>query len=525
MRWAYLFLALSFGIDGLKMVVESLASQKLHPIETKEEKLTVLIAAHNSSGVIAGTIRSIRATLPKSHILVVNDASEDDTQIIAEKEGAEVYSLPKNSGKVGAIHSVISKVRTPYVLLLDDDTELVNTKIPTNLLKRHDAVAFNVLPFGDGLLSHFQRHEYRKSSEISKKFHSHTATVPCISGACGLFRRSALLKQLRLHSGEFSGEDLQRTLLIHRYNKKNGVAYVGETVYTHAPQKFGELYIQRVHGWWPGLWNNLKHFFYLGFSRKVPWRLRYDAIYSILLVLTDPLRILALPALVSSPFRLILFYFFYVLIEAFPYFRMGRKESILVLFLAPVYGMFGLFARTVGFFVWLYRRFTSLGKMKSVPDAYLHAPLPQKIFAFMFGSVFCLSLISLGVFENYSQAGIEITQGSIRIQAPQEETPVLRENYVRRKPALREKIYFVNVEKGDGGIVIARKAISEYRNDFGGYNDYLARLHAEERLGKFIKSSNPRIKAGQSLSISELTIKNHLESDSLLQENSGSRVN
>lgn len=505
-NWAFLFLILAFGIDGIKIIVESLAKQKIHQIKTDGKKITVLISTHNSASIIKKTIQQAKLNLPESPIWVIDDASEDNTCAIAKKNGATVQKLPFNHGKVGAIHSIIEKIETPYVLLLDDDTELVNTKIPTNLLKKHDAVAFKVLPFGTSYLSHFQRHEYRKCAEITRKFHSKTGTVPCISGACGLFRKDAILSQIDSHSGEFSGEDLQRTLLIHKLKNGRGIASVNEEVYTHAPEKFMDLYVQRVHGWWPGLWNNLDHFVHLAFGKNTPWRLRYDAIYSLFLIVTDPLRIIALPFLIASPKYFLAFYLFYVLLEAFPYFRMGRQESILVWLLAPIYGIFGLFARVIGFFVWIYRRVTSMGKMKSVPDAYLHAPVHQRIFAFTSGSLFCLILLMLGSFRNAQEIGMEPSFASLVSQPP-----VIQQAEIEPVRTNKEKIYSFTARLGDGGILIARRAIEDYRNDFGGYDDHYVKFLAEEKMGRAIKADKKSIEPGDSFNFSQSEIQNYLD--------------
>jgi len=275
---------------------------------------------------------------------------------------------------------------------MDDDVRISQAKIPTNLLENHDAVSFRVLPHGESLLNHFQRHEYRKSMEIGRSFHAKTATIPCVSGAVGLFRKEALLRQSDLHSGEFSGEDLQRTLLIHRHRNDRGVTFVDEEVYTHAPRTLRELYLQRVHGWWPGLWNNFHHLLHLAFASKVNWRLRYDSLYALFLVVTDPFRILALPALFSSFGRFWTFYIFYVLLELIPYLKMGRRESIVVILLSPIYGVAQLFTRVVAFFAWLYRRLVALTSGRRIPDSYKRAPLAHQAFALVFGLVALVGL-------------------------------------------------------------------------------------------------------------------------------------
>lgn len=397
LSWVFLFVVSCFLIDGLKIVVESFSKQPIFDIKTDQKNLAVLIIAHNAEKLIESTVRSVRKTLDRASIYVVDDASIDNTVKIAESAGATVIRVAVNRGKVGAIHYAVSQINKPYFLLLDDDTELNGAKIPTNLLNDYDAVSLKVLPYGDNILDQFQRHEYRKSAEIGRKFNSKSASVACISGACGLFNREVLIRQTRTHSGHFSGEDLQRTLLIHRDPESKGVVSVDELVMTHAPKSLRQLYIQRVFGWWPGLLNNFHHFAQLIFARKTPAKLRFEAAYSMLLILTDPLRTITLPVLFAYPEKLLIFYLFYVGLEFIPYMAMRRSESLIVVLLAPAYGIFNLFTRTIGIFVWIYRRIASV-KKRGIADPYLSAPLLQQIFASSFGGLSFASLVLLGVY-------------------------------------------------------------------------------------------------------------------------------
>lgn len=396
LSWVLTFVVSCFLIDGLKIVVESFSEKHIFDIKTDQENLAVLIVAHNAEKLIEDTVRSVRKTLDSASIYVVDDASIDNTVKIAESAGATVIRVVKNRGKVGAIHYAVSQINKPYFLLLDDDTELNGAKIPTNLLKDYDAVSLKVLPYGDNILDQFQRHEYRKSAEIGRKFNSKSASVACISGACGLFNREVLIRQTRTHSGHFSGEDLQRTLLIHRDPESKGVVSVDELVMTHAPRSLRQLYKQRVFGWWPGLLNNLHHFAQLIFARKTPGKLRFEAVYSMLLILTDPLRIITLPVLFAYPEKLLIFYLFYVGLEFIPYMVMKRSENPIVVMLAPIYGIFNLFTRTMGIFVWIYRWTASI-KKRGIADPYLSATLPQQIFASSLGGLSFASLMLLGI--------------------------------------------------------------------------------------------------------------------------------
>lgn len=511
----FFFLLTAFLIDGIKVIVESLNKPHKHKIKTEPEKVTVLIPCHNGADTIFETVQDIKKTLPEAGVIVADDASTDETAKLARSAGAKVFPLKENLGKVGAIHEALSVVSTPYVLVMDDDTRLGEAKVPTNLLKDYDAVSFRVLPHGNSLLSHFQRHEYRKSMEIGRGFHAKTGTIPCVSGAVGLFRKEALLRQTDLHSGEFSGEDLQRTLLIHRHRNGRGVTFVDEEVYTHPPKTLSELYLQRVHGWWPGLWNNFHHFLHLAFAPKVNWRLRYDSLYTLFLIVTDPFRILALPALFSSFSRFWTFYIFYVLLELIPYLRMGRREHIVVILLGPIYGIAQLFTRVVAFFAWIYRRVVAVSSRKRIPDSYKRASLAHQVFAFALGLIISVGLITAGTYPTLQGGGVVdyyFTRFENDGSKKQEEISRDTTTDVERKDVeVKEKIYVAVAKPGNGFMHVARELIAQFRNDFGGYEDPVVRLYAEDRIGRQLQAQFNKIDPGDTFSLPLGVIKEQLD--------------
>jgi len=501
--WLFIFLIVSFAIDGLVIIVECFGKKQDYEIKTDEKNLAVVIAAFNSAEFLAETIKIARKDLPKTAIYVIDDGSTDDTADIARKNGAVVITMDENVGKVTAIHRGVEKINKPYILLLDDDTELIDTKIPTNLLEKYDAVSFRVLPLGTNLLSKFQRHEYRKSCDVTKKFHSRSASVTCISGACGLFRREVLLDQTSRHSGHFSGEDLQRTLLIHRRPGSRGVVAVHEAVYTHVPENIFMLYRQRIYGWWPGLWNNIKHFAFLGFSKNVKGKLRFESFYSLLLVLTDPLRIIALPLLFSSATRLAIFWAVYVLLELVPYIYMKDRESILVVLLAPLYGLFNLYTRTIGFFVWVYRQALNLRKHQ-VSDPHYRSTRWQRVFASTIGTLFFAGLFALGTTGMNDFTGIDSAN---EIKLAIQNSGVVEDANITPKVST----YIIVAEPGDGYSLVARRAIATYRNDFGGFDDPIVRLYAESKLMGQLSENGNGVSVGEEFELKNEDIRRLLE--------------
>lgn len=69
---------------------------------TASMRVLIIIPAWNEAGAIATVVRDVRSTVPSADILVIDDASSDDTVAVARKAGATVVRLPCNLGVGGA---------------------------------------------------------------------------------------------------------------------------------------------------------------------------------------------------------------------------------------------------------------------------------------------------------------------------------------------------------------------------------------------------------------------------------------
>lgn len=272
---------------------------------------------------------------------------------------------------------------------MDDDVRLGNAHVPTTLLSNATGVAFRVFPIVTNWVTVLQSHEYRKSMDIGKNFHNKSATVQNISGAIGLFKTCELRRQQTLHTGEFSGEDLQRTLIILLSSKGNKVVLSDSIVYTEVPQSISALYAQRVFGWSPGFLSNVKKFVQLICAKNTHPKLRYEAFYTVcFVVLTDPLRLIALPILVWYPIISCIVYIVYVLLECIPYIKLGRKEPVWVIFVMPLYGVMMYLARVTGTVVFFYRRFAVLFSHKRHLDDYRQVSLKYRFMSLSISFIF-----------------------------------------------------------------------------------------------------------------------------------------
>ncbi len=70
-----------------------------------EHRVLVVMPAHDEEESVGSTIAGIRRELPGVDVLVVNDASADQTTRAAERAGARVVELPCNLGYGGAVQT------------------------------------------------------------------------------------------------------------------------------------------------------------------------------------------------------------------------------------------------------------------------------------------------------------------------------------------------------------------------------------------------------------------------------------
>jgi glycosyltransferase involved in cell wall biosynthesis len=84
--------------------------------------IAALIPAHDEAGRIEATVRAAAAIEGVTRVVVVDDASSDDTAVLAERAGAKVVRLWSNVGKGAALEAGATRVENAgIVLLLDGD--------------------------------------------------------------------------------------------------------------------------------------------------------------------------------------------------------------------------------------------------------------------------------------------------------------------------------------------------------------------------------------------------------------------
>ena len=103
-------------------------------------KLSVVIPTHNRAGLLPRAVESVRQAGTDLEIIVVDNASADDTpQVCARLPDIRYLRLDRNTGEGGARNVGIKKSRSEYVTFLDDD----DLRLPGSLDRQLEVLAHN----------------------------------------------------------------------------------------------------------------------------------------------------------------------------------------------------------------------------------------------------------------------------------------------------------------------------------------------------------------------------------------------
>lgn len=90
--------------------------------------ITAVIPAFNEAGRITKTLVAIQQYVDE--VIVIDDASTDDTAVIAKRNGAKVISHKRNRGYIEAIKSGFREASGDIVITFDADGEFLAQEIP-----------------------------------------------------------------------------------------------------------------------------------------------------------------------------------------------------------------------------------------------------------------------------------------------------------------------------------------------------------------------------------------------------------
>ncbi|MEL7012297.1 MAG: glycosyltransferase [Pseudomonadota bacterium] len=90
--------------------------------------ISVIIPAHNEAETIEGVVRKLRALSWVDEVVVVDNASDDDTGMLAERAGARaVREMARGMGH--AVRAGLNAARNDWVMKLDADLERFDTNL------------------------------------------------------------------------------------------------------------------------------------------------------------------------------------------------------------------------------------------------------------------------------------------------------------------------------------------------------------------------------------------------------------
>ena len=274
-----------------------------------EPPVSVIVPAYNEEATIAGAIRSLlQLEYPELEIVVVNDGSTDATLDVLAREFdlvrfPEAYRVTapsrpvrrvyrslrhrnlrvldkENGGKADAMNAGINAARFPLFCAVDADSVLQRDSLarlvrpfledPTTIACGGTIRVVNGCRVVDGFveevgmprswLARVQVLEYLRAFLFGRLGWAPLNALPNVSGAFGLFRRTAVLEAGGYRT-DTVGEDMELVLRLHRLYRLSGrpyrISFVPDPIcWTEVPDTLRELKKQRVR-WHRGLLESL----------------------------------------------------------------------------------------------------------------------------------------------------------------------------------------------------------------------------------------------------------------------------
>jgi cellulose synthase/poly-beta-1,6-N-acetylglucosamine synthase-like glycosyltransferase len=293
-------------LERFGRVSEMLSSQTTPPV-------SIVIPAYNEEAGIVDAVRSMSIVgYPRLEIVVVNDGSSDDTlEAMIEAFHLERVRVPyrpdiptaeikgiyrghgavditvidkENGGRADALNAGINAARYPYALCTDADVILDANCLVGAMRRvvedrqRTIAVGGNIRPLNGSrvelghlvkagvpkrLVPRMQVLEYLRTFLATRPAWSQMGALPLVSGAFGVWKRSAVITVGGFTSGHM-GEDMDLTMRLHRHHIDNDIPYrivyePSAVIWTEVPESLRVLRRQRIR-WHRGLMTAVRDF-------------------------------------------------------------------------------------------------------------------------------------------------------------------------------------------------------------------------------------------------------------------------
>ena len=172
------------------------------PPTPTDYKISAVVACHNEEVHLRECVESLRCV---SEIIVVDDGSTDNTpyviaELLVEGKIAKAFRIEERSSKPHAVNVGLKYVSHPYVLILDSDTVILDqgaVRKAAGYLAEDESVGgvslnIRIRNQDETLITRHQAIEYVVSIGMGKRMSDALGILSNVSGAAGLFRKSAL---------------------------------------------------------------------------------------------------------------------------------------------------------------------------------------------------------------------------------------------------------------------------------------------------------------------------------------------
>ena len=304
----------SHHLNRFGRVGEMLSSKTSPPV-------SLLIPAYNEEVGIVDAVRSMSIVgYPRFEIVIANDGSTDNTlKTLTEAFELERVHIPyrpdietaavrsiyrgrgtvditvidkENGGRADALNAAINTARYPYVLCTDADVILDANCLVSAMQRvvedreRTIGVGGNIRPLNGSqvelghlikasvpkkMIPRMQVLEYVRTFLASRPAWSAMEALPLVSGAFGVWKKSALIDIGGFAAGHL-GEDMDLTMRMHRHHIDNEIPYrivyePSAVIWTEVPTTTRILRLQRIR-WHRGLMTAVKDFLPMTFNPR-----------------------------------------------------------------------------------------------------------------------------------------------------------------------------------------------------------------------------------------------------------------
>ena len=245
-----------------------------HPQESRAPQpaigsVAVIVPAHNEEAVLAGTLRSVLASVAPEDVFVFADACTDGTVTIAREflPPENVRDQTENIGKSRGIEWALNEWVVPqgyqYMAVVDADTRVDGRFFDRSLAKLE---APGVVCTVGQVLAMWQRNNvyaiYRTFvyfiwQQLFKRVQGATNSVLIASGCSSVWKTSAISRIEFDH--RMSTEDFNLTMQAHRRGLGKIVYAHSARVYTQEPFTF-KSYYKQMYRWTRAWWESVRKY-------------------------------------------------------------------------------------------------------------------------------------------------------------------------------------------------------------------------------------------------------------------------